>query len=151
MGLRELIPEDLKNALRNKKTFELSVLRMLQAALINKEIDKRKEALTDEDVISVVGTEIKKRRDAAREFEKVNRPDAAEQEKAEIEILMKYMPQQMSEDEIRDAVKKAVEDTQAESMQDIGKVMKVLMPQVKGKADGSIVNKIVKEALEGGE
>jgi len=151
MGLRELIPEDLKNALRNKNTFELSVLRMLQAALINKEIDKRKEALTDEDVISVVGTEIKKRRDAAREFEKVNRPDAADQEKAEIEILMKYMPQQMSEDEIRDAVIKAVEDTQAESMQDIGKVMKVLMPQVKGKADGSIVNKIVKEALEGGE
>ncbi len=151
MGLRELIPEDLKNALRNKNTFELSVLRMLQAALINKEIDKRKEALTDEDVISVIGTEIKKRRDAAREFEKVNRPDAADQEKAEIEILMKYMPQQMSEDEIRDAAKKAVEDTQAESMQDIGKVMKVLMPQVKGKADGSIVNKIVKEELEGGE
>ena len=151
MGLRELIPEDLKNALRNKNTFELSVLRMLQAALVNKEIDKRKEALTDEDVISVVGTEIKKRRDAAREFENVNRPDAADQEKAEIEILMKYMPQQMSEDEIRDAVKKAVEDTQAESMQDIGKVMKVLMPQVKGKADGSIVNKIVKEELEGGE
>ena len=151
MGLRELIPEDLKNALRNKNTFELSVLRMLQAALINKEIDKRKEALTNEDVISVIGTEIKKRRDAAREFEKVNRPDAADQEKAEIEILMKYMPQQMSEDEIRDAVIKAVEDTQAESMQDIGKVMKVLMPQVKGKADGSIVNKIVKEALEGGE
>ena len=151
MVLRELIPEDLKNALRNKNTFELSVLRMLQAALINKEIDKRKEALTDEDVISVIGTEIKKRRDAAREFEKVNRPDAADQEKAEIEILMKYMPQQMSEDEIRDAVKKAVEDTQAESMQDIGKVMKVLMPQVKGKADGSIVNKIVKEELEGGE
>lgn len=151
MGLRELIPEDLKNALRNKNTFELSVLRMLQAALVNKEIDKRKEALTDEDVISVIGTEIKKRRDAAREFEKVNRPDAADQEKAEIEILMKYMPQQMSEDEIRDAVKKAVEDTQAESMQDIGKVMKVLMPQVKGKADGSIVNKIVKEELEGGE
>jgi len=151
MGLRELIPEDLKNALRNKNTFELSVLRMLQAALINKEIDKRKEALTNEDVISVIGTEIKKRRDAAREFEKVNRPDAADQEKAEIEILMKYMPQQMSEDEIRDTVKKAVEDTQAKSMQDIGKVMKVLMPQVKGKADGSIVNKIVKEALEGGE
>ncbi|MCZ6865157.1 MAG: GatB/YqeY domain-containing protein [Candidatus Dadabacteria bacterium] len=151
MGLRELIPEDLKNALRNKNTFELSVLRMLQAALINKEIDKRKEALTDEDVISVIGTEIKKRRDAAREFEKVNRPDAADQEKAEIEILMKYMPQQMSEDEIRDTVKKAVEDTQAKSMQDIGKVMKVLMPQVKGKADGSIVNKIVKEELEGGE
>ncbi len=149
MGLKEQIPEDLKNALRNKKTLELSVLRMLQAALKNKEIDNKKEALTDEIVISVVGAEIKKRRDAVREFEKVNRLDAADQEKAEIEILMKYMPQQMSEDEIRDVVKSAVEETQAESMKDIGKVMKALMPKVKGKADGSIVNKIVKEMLEG--
>jgi len=149
MGLKEQIPEDLKNALRNKKTLELSVLRMLQAALKNKEIDNKKEALTDEIVISVVGAEIKKRRDAVREFEKVNRPDAADQEKAEIEILMKYMPQQMSEDEIRDVVKSAVEETQAESMKDIGKVMKALMPKVKGKADGSIVNKIIKEMLEG--
>ncbi len=149
MGLKEQIPEDLKNALRNKKTLELSVLRMLQAALKNKEIDNKKEALTDEVVISVVGAEIKKRRDAVREFEKVNRPDAADQEKAEIEILMKYMPQQMSEDEIRDVVKSAVEETQAESMKDIGKVMKALMPKVKGKADGSVVNKIVRELLEG--
>lgn len=151
MGLKEQIPEDLKNALRNKNALELSVLRMLQSALKNKEIDKRKEELTDEDVIGVVGAEIKKRRDAAREFEKVNRPDAAEQEKAEIEILMKYMPEQMGEDEIRAAVKNAVQETQAESMKDIGKVMKVLMPQVKGKADGSVVNKIVKEELEDGE
>jgi uncharacterized protein YqeY len=149
MGLKEQIPEDLKNALRNKKTLELSVLRMLQAALKNKEIDNKKEALTDEIAISVVGAEIKKRRDAVREFEKVNRPDAADQEKAEIEILMKYMPQQMSEDEIRDVVKSAVEETQAESMKDIGKVMKALMPKVKGKADGAIVNKIVRELLEG--
>jgi uncharacterized protein YqeY len=151
MGLKEQIPQDLKNALRNKRTLELSVLRMLQAALINKEIDNRKEELTDEGVISVVGSEIKKRRDAAREFEKVNRPDAADQEKAEIEILMKYMPQQMSEDEIRAAVKNAIDQTQAQSMKDIGKVMKVLMPTVKGKADGQAVNKIVKEELEGGE
>jgi len=151
MGLKEQIPEDLKNALRSKNTLELSVLRMLQAALKNKEIDNKKEELTDEVVISVVGSEIKKRRDAVREFEKVNRPDAAEQEKAEIEILMKYMPQQMSEDEIRAAVKSAIDQAQAQSMKDIGKVMKVLMPTVKGKADGQAVNKIVKEELEGGE
>jgi len=151
MGLKEQIPQDLKNALRSKNTLELSVLRMLQAALKNKEIDNKKEELTDEVVISVVGSEIKKRRDAVREFEKVNRPDAAEQEKAEIEILMKYMPQQMSEDEIRAAVKSAIDQAQAQSMKDIGKVMKVLMPTVKGKTDGQAVNKIVKEELEGGE
>ncbi|MEM7008067.1 MAG: GatB/YqeY domain-containing protein [Thermodesulfobacteriota bacterium] len=147
MGLLEQIPQDLKDALRNKKKLELSVLRMLQSALKNKEIDKNKEALTDEDVIGVVGAEIKKRRDAAKEFEKVNRPDAAEQEKAEIQILMKYMPEQMGEDEIREIVKKAVQETGAEGMKDIGKVMKVLMPEVKGKADGSVVNTIVRQEL----
>ncbi len=149
MGLKEQIPEDLKNALRSKNALELSVLRMLQAALKNKEIENKQEAITDEVVISVVGAEIKKRRDAVQEFEKVNRQDAADQEKAEIEILMKYMPQQMSEDEIRNVVKSAVEETQAESMKDIGKVMKALMPKVKGKADGAVVNKIVREILEG--
>ena len=147
MGLKDQIPEDLKNALRSKSALELSVLRMLQSALKNKEIDKNKEELTDEDVINVVGAEIKKRRDAAKEFEKVNRPDAADQEKAEIEILMKYMPEQMGEDKIRELVKKAVEETGADGMKDIGKVMKVLMPQTKGKADGSVVNTIVREEL----
>lgn len=148
MGLKDQIPEDLKNALRNKNTLELSVLRMLQSALKNKEIDNKKETLSDEDVIGVVGAEIKKRRDAVKEFEKVNRTDAADQEKAEIEILMKYMPQQMGEDEIRAVVKSAIEETNAESMKDIGNVMKVLMPKVKGKADGSVVNKIVREMLD---
>ncbi len=148
MGLKDQIPEDLKNALRNKNTLELSVLRMLQSALKNREIDNKKETLSDEDVIGVVGAEIKKRREAVKEFEKVNRADAADQEKAEIEILMKYMPQQMNEDEIRAVVTSAIEETNAESMKDIGNVMKVLMPRVKGKADGSVVNKIVREILD---
>lgn len=148
MGLKDQIPEDLKNALRNKNTLELSVLRMLQSALKNREIDNKKEPLSDEDVIGVVGAEIKKRRDAVKEFEKVNRADAADQEKAEIDILMKYMPQQMNEDEIRAVVTSAIEETNAESMKDIGNVMKVLMPRVKGKADGSVVNKIVREMLD---
>lgn len=148
MGLKEQIPEDIMSALRNKATLELSVLRMLQSALKNKEIDKNKEELTDEDVIGVVGAEIKKRRDAAQEFEKVNRQDAAEQEMAEIEILMKYMPEQMSEDEIRAAVKNAIEQVEAQSMKEIGQVMKVLMPELKGKADGSVVNRMVREELD---
>ena len=121
---------------------------MLQSALKNREIDNKKETLSDEDVIGVVGAEIKKRREAVKEFEKVNRADAADQEKAEIEILMKYMPQQMNEDEIRAVVTSAIEETNADSMKDIGNVMKVLMPRVKGKADGSVVNKIVREILD---
>jgi len=149
MSLRNRIPEDIKNALKNKNPLELTVLRMLQAAIKNKEIDKSgKVELSDEEVIEVVNTEVKKRRDAAKEYENVSRQDAADQERAEIEILMKYMPAQLGEDEIRAVIKKAVLETQATSMKDMGKVMKLVMPEVKGKADGSLVSKIVKEELD---
>lgn len=148
MSLREKIPQDLKDALRSKKTLELTVLRMLQSSIRNKEIEKQKKELTDEEVIEVVQGEIKKRKEAAAEFEKVGRQEAAQQEKAEAEILMKYMPLQMSEDEIRAEVKKAVTGSGALGIKDLGKVMKIIIPAVKGKADGAAVNKIVREELE---
>ena len=148
MTLREKIPQDLKNALREKKTLDLSVLRLLQSALKNKEIEINKKDLSDEDVVSVVNSEVKKRRDAVREFEKVNRPDAAQNERNEIEILMRYMPEQLSEDEIRGIVRDAKSESGAQSMNDIGRVMKIVMPRVKGKADGAVVNNIVREELE---
>ncbi len=148
MSLREKIPQDLKDALRGKRALDLTVLRMLQSAIRNKEIEKGKKELTDEEVIEVVAAEVKKRKEAAAEFEKVSRPEAAQQEKAEAEILMKYMPAQMSEDEIRTEVKKAVTDSGAAGMKDLGKVMKIIIPAVKGKADGALVNKIVREELE---
>ena len=147
MNLRNQIPEDLKEALRGKRTLELSVLRMLQSSIKNKEIDTKNE-LTDEQVIQVITSEVKKRKDAAEEFIKVNREDAAEKEKQEIEILMKYLPEQLSEDEILEKVKTAIVDTSASSIKDLGKVMKVIVPDLKGKADGKIVNKIVREELE---
>ncbi len=148
MSLREKIPQDLKDALRGKKTLELTVLRMLQSSIRNKEIEKQKKELTDEEVIEVVAGEIKKRKEAAAEFVKVDRREAADKEKAEAEILMKYMPLQMSEDEIRVEVKKAVADSGAGGIKDLGKVMKIIIPAVKGKADGAVVNKIVREELE---
>ncbi|MFI5322115.1 MAG: GatB/YqeY domain-containing protein [Thermodesulfobacteriota bacterium] len=148
MSLREKIPQDLKDALRSKNSLELNVLRMLQSSIRNKEIEKSKKELTDKEVIEVVGSEIKKRKEAAAEFEKVKRQDAANKEKAEIGILMKYMPLQMSEDEIRAEVKKAVIDSGSSGTKDLGKVMKIIIPAVKGKADGSIVSKIVREELE---
>lgn len=148
MSLREQIPQDLKDALRSRNSLELSVLRMLESAIKNREIENRKETLTDEQIIGVVSAEIKKRRDAAAEFEKVNRQEAADAEKKEIEVLMKYMPAQMSEDEIRAAVVKAVGDSGAAGIKDLGKVMKLVIPAVKGKADGTIVNSIVREELE---
>lgn len=148
MSLRDLIPQDLKNALKNKNSLELMVLRMLQAAIKNREIENNKKELSDEEVIGVIGTEIKKRREAAKEYEKVGRPDAAETEMTEVDILMKYMPEQMVEEEIRSKVTEAIEEARAESLRDMGKVMKVVMPKVKGKADGALVNKIAKEELE---
>ncbi len=148
MSLREKIPQDLKDALRSKKALELTVLRMLQSSIRNKEIEKNKKELSDEEVIEVVGSEIKKRKEASAEFEKVNRQDAADKEKAEIEILMKYMPRQLTEDEIRAEVKKAITGADAKGTKDLGKVMKIIIPAVKGKADGSTVTKIVKEELE---
>lgn len=148
MGLREQIPQDLKDALRSKNSLELSVLRMLESAIKNREIDNQKQALSDEQIIGVVSAEIKKRRDAAAEFEKVSRPDAAEAERKEIEILMKYMPAQMSEEEIRAEVVKAIAQSGASGMKDIGSVMKLVIPAVKGKADGAVVNRLVREELE---
>ena len=91
MSLRDQIPEDLKTALRGKKSLDLSVLRMLQAAIKNREIDNKGE-LNDEEIVQVVSSEIKKRRDAIEEFTKVSREDAAEAEQLEINVLMKYMP-----------------------------------------------------------
>lgn len=148
MGLRDQIPADLKDALRSKSTLELTVLRMLQSAIRNKEIEKNKQELTDEEVINVISSEVKKRREAAAEFEKVGRQDAADAEMAEVQVLMKYMPEQMSEEEIRAEVKNAVAASGAGGMKDLGKVMKTVMPAVKGKADGAAVNKIVREELE---
>lgn len=147
MSLRNKIPEDLKDALRNKQSLELTVLRMLQSSIKNKEIDNKSE-LNDEQVIQVVLSEIKKRRDAADEFSKVGREDAADKEKEEIEILMKYMPEQMSEDEISKIVVGAIDESDAESMKDLGNVMKIVMPKLKGKADGKVINNIVRAELQ---
>jgi uncharacterized protein YqeY len=149
MSLREKIAEDLKSALRDKKQTELSVLRMLQSAIRNKEIEKRKrDGLTDEEVIEVIASEIKKRKEAIEEYTKGQRQDLVDKEKAELEILMSYMPKQMGEDEIREEVKKAIEEARAKTPGELGKVMKILMPRMKGKADGALINKIVKEELE---
>ncbi len=151
MSLRDRIPEDIKSALKNRESLELTVLRMLQSSIKNREIENKKRELTDEEVIGVISTEIKKRREAAKEYEKVGRPDAAADETAEMNILMKYMPEQMDETQIRSLVIKAITDTESSGMKDMGKVMKEVMPKLKGKADGALVNKIVKEGLENTE
>ena len=149
MNLKEKIPSDLKNALREKKTVDLSVLRMLQSAIRNKEIEKKKrDGLTDEEIVEVISSEIKKRKEAVNEYIKAQRQDLANKEKSEIEVLMSYMPEQMGEMEIREEVKKAIQEAGAKAPEELGKVMKILMPRMKGKADGALVNKVVREELE---
>jgi uncharacterized protein len=150
MSLREKISSDLKNALRDRRAIDLSVLRMLQSAIRNKEIERKKgdAVLTDEEVVEVITSEIKKRKEAIEGYVKGQRPDLVDKEEAELTVLMGYMPKQMGEAEIREEAKKAIEEAGAKTRQDMGKVMKILMPRIKGKADGGLVNRIVKEELE---
>ena len=145
------IKEELNIAVKSNDEIARSTLRMLLAAMINKEKEKNyKEdrSLTEEERIDIISSEAKKRREAIIEYEKGNRQDLADKEKAELEVLQKYLPEQLSEEEIRGMVSQIVEEIGAETMQDIGKVMGALMPKVKGKADGNLVSKIVKELLQ---
>ena len=158
--LKEKINEDFKAAFKGKQEAELSVLKNLKAVLLNKEkerqfqaskagTDAAQAALTDDDVIAAVSAEVKKLRDALILFEQGGRADLVAQNKGEIEILMRYLPAQLGEDEIKKIVAEAVAAVGAADVKDMGKVMGVLMPKVKGKADSSLVSKLVKEALQG--
>ena len=144
--LKEKLSEDIKNALKSGNKQRRMVLGMVIAAVKNKEIEKQTE-LSEEDMVAVISSEIKKRRDAVAQYEKGGRPELAEQEKQETNILMGYMPEQMSEEQIREEVKKAIAETGAKDVKEMGKALQVLMPKVKGKADGQLVSRIVKEEL----
>ena len=164
MTLKERIQNDLMEALKTKRELAASTLRMLNAAILNKEKEKRykiakaepeltekelikKSQLIDEEVIDVISSEAKKRKEAILEFEKGGREDLVKKEKKEMEILEKYLPEQLSEEEIRKLIKETIKKVGAKEQKDIGKVMAELMPKLKGKADGSLVSKIVKELL----
>lgn len=144
--LKEKIQQDVKDALKSGNSQKRMVLSMVISAVKNKEIEKRSE-LSDEEMVDVIASEIKKRRDSVAQYEKGGRPELAESEKQEIDILMGYMPEQMSEEEIRAEVQKAISDTGAKDVKEMGKVLGTLMPKVKGKADGQLVSQIVKEEL----
>lgn len=147
--LKDKIQQDLKEAMLSKSEEKLSVIRMLKSAIQYYEIQKGGAgySASDEDVIDVVGREIKKRKESIDLYEKGNRQELADKEKRELDILNKYMPEQLSEEEIKKLVDKAMTQTGATSMQDMGKVMGLLSPQIKGKADGGMVSSIVKERL----
>ncbi|HVT01025.1 MAG TPA: GatB/YqeY domain-containing protein [Patescibacteria group bacterium] len=149
MMLKDKIQEDLKAAMIAKDELRLSTIRMLKSALQYYEIQKGGAGYeaTDEDVIDVIGREVKKRRESIEMYKKGGRVDAAEKEDKELKILESYLPEQMSEEEVRKLVDEAIAQTGASTQQDMGKVMGALMSKVKGKADGSLVSSIVREKL----
>jgi uncharacterized protein len=152
--LKEKIQDSTKEALKAGDQFLLGTLRMLLASILTKEKDKKfKEKLdgdaqlTDEEIISIVSSEIKKRKDAIVLYEKGNRPELAEREKKEMEILKKYLPEQLSAEELQKLVAESIKKVGAVEMKDMGKIMADLNPKIKGKADGGEVSKIIKELL----
>ena len=148
MSIKERLNEDMKQAMKDKEAGKqrLSVIRMVRASIKNVEIDRRKE-LGDEEVLDVLAKEAKMRRDSLEEFKKGNRPDLVAGLEQEIDILMGYLPQQLSDEEVRALVAEAVAQTGAAGPKEMGKVMAALMPKVKGRADGKTVNAMVKDAL----
>ena len=148
MSLKEQLTNDMKEAMKSHDKDRLAVIRMVRGAIRQQEIDGQKE-LGDEDVIAVMSKEIKMRKDSIEEFKKGGREDLIAKTQAEIDVLMPYMPAQLSEDEVRELVKAAVAETGATTPKDMGKVMGVLMPKVKGRADGKLVNTIVRSLLQG--
>ena len=146
MSLLERLNNDMKQAMKNKEKDKLSVIRMLKAALQNEELKLRHE-LTDEDELTVLSRELKQRKDSLEEFAKADRTDLVDKVRIEIKFVEDYMPEQLSAEEISEIVKQTISEVNATSKADMGRVMGALMPRVKGKADGSLVNKIVQQQL----
>ena len=146
MTLSEKINNDLKEAMKCKDSFRLSVIRMVKGAMQLAKPNPREE-LTDDDVITVISKQIKMRNDSIKEFEAAGRSDLVEQNKKEIEILNTYMPKQLTTEELTEIIDKVFEEVKPTSQKDMGLIMKNISPLVKGKADMSLVNKLVKERL----
>jgi uncharacterized protein YqeY len=148
VDLKAKLNQDLKEALKAKDEVKLRTVRMLLAAIKNFEVEKMGPA-KDEEIFQIMSKEIKKRQEAIEMYEKGGRPDLAQAEKQEIEVIQSYMPNQLSEEEIRELARKVISEMNLKSPKDVGTAMKVIMPQVKGRADGKLVNKIVSELLSG--
>ena len=146
MSLKDKLMDDLKSAMKDKDTVRKNAVQMVRASVLQVEKDN-KITLDDEGVIEVVAKEVKKRKDVLPEYEKSGRQELIEELNREIQVLMTYLPQQMSEEEIEALVIDAIAQAEAKSMKDIGKVMAVIMPKTKGKADGKVINQFVRKHL----
>ncbi|MDQ0244499.1 uncharacterized protein YqeY [Bacillus fengqiuensis] len=146
MSLLERLNDDMKQAMKNKEKEKLSVIRMVKASLQNEAIKLGRE-LTEDDELTIISRELKQRKDSLHEFEQADRQDLVDKIQNELTVLEIYMPKQLTEEELTEIVKEAIAEVQASSKADMGKVMAAIMPKVKGKADGSLVNKLVLQNL----
>lgn len=149
MSIKDLLTEDMKQAMKDKESgrLRLSVIRMAKASIKNLEIDQKRD-LTDEEVVTVLMKEVKMRQDSLEEFAKAGRTELVEQAEQEIAVLKKYLPEQLSDDELRELVKASIAETGAAAAKDMGKVMAAVIPKTKGRADGKRINAMVRELLQ---
>lgn len=149
MNLKEKITEDMKTAMKAGDKLKLSLIRMLKSEIRYKEIEKGAE-LNDDGVIAIFSSALKKRKEAIEGFKKGGRDDLVTREETELKIILSYLPEQLSEEDILKLVDESIEEAEAQTSKDFGKVMKVIMPKVKGRADGRKVNQLVLLRLQEG-
>jgi len=147
MDLKETLTDNYKQAMKDRDKLKVSTIRMVLAGVKNEEIAKRGE-LTEEEFLTVLAREARKRKESIEEFGKGGRQDLVEKEERELSIIESYLPEQLSEDEVRDIIDRTIQEVGATSAGDLGKVMGKLMPLLKGKADGKKVNQMVRERLQ---
>ncbi len=146
MSLEEKLVEEMKQAMKSNDKLRLSTIRMIRSGVKNKEIELRKK-LEDEEIERVIQVMVRKGEESVEQFQTGGRADLVEKEKKEIEILKSFLPQPLSREEILKIIDQSIQETQASSPKDIGKVMKSVMPKIGGKADGKLINQLVKEKL----
>jgi uncharacterized protein len=147
MSFLSRVDSDLKAAMKSSDALKVSVLRMLKASLKNKQIETGKE-LTDDEVVSALSTAAKQRKESIEQYSKGGRADLADKEAAELGIIQSYLPEQLSPEDLDRIIVEAINETVAEGKKDMGKVMRIVMPRVKGAADGKMVSQRVKDLME---
>ncbi|WP_456278237.1 GatB/YqeY domain-containing protein [Bacillus sp. AK128] len=147
MSLLERLNNDMKQAMRNKEKDKLSVIRMVKASIQNEAIKNKIDVLSEDDELTVLSREVKQRKDSLLEFIKAGREDLVDKLKAELIVLEEYLPKQLTEEELTDIIKETISEVNATSKADMGKVMGAIIPKVKGKADGSLINRLVQQHL----
>jgi uncharacterized protein YqeY len=147
MDLKQKLLSDLKGAMKDKDALKVSTLRLISSEIKNKEIDLRNE-LGDDAIIALLTTQIKKRKEAASFYEKGGRAELKQKEEQEMAILQEYLPEAVGEDEVKARIEQVIAEVGAEGPKDMGKVMKVVIPEFKGKADGGLIQRLVGELLK---